>query len=281
MRTALVRTLQITLGVFAALVALLLAAVTFLGAAEAAVDESARTLPSYERVDISDLAAKEQWTDEEYELLWKQTGLGRSALDELKGQTKRILAFQDALFYRGELEHELAAFTTPHDMVKNFEAPIVPLHDGDVLVTSTCHTFGWRNGHSALVIDGASGRTLQSLAPGYNSSYGSADWFRNAANFLVLRLKEPASRGREIADWASRHLYGVEYSLLTGFFSSPKDQGNSPKTTNCSHLVWQAYKHFGYDIDSDGGIVCTSRDIANCELFEVVQVYGFDPETLW
>ena len=60
-----------------------------------------------------------------------------------------------------------------------------------------------------------------------------------------------------------------------------KDQGKSKKGTNCSHLVWQAYYNAGYDIDTDGGPVCTSRDISMSDLLEVVQVYGFDPVSLW
>ena len=61
----------------------------------------------------------------------------------------------------------------------------------------------------------------------------------------------------------------------------PQGSGRRPYATHCSHLVWQAYKHFGYDIDSDGGPLVTCNDIARSDLLEVVQVYGFDPDALW
>lgn len=282
MHRALRLTARIALGFFAVLTALVLFAAAFLGIAEAVVDESAHVLPSYPRQDIREIVAKDVWTEEDISLLYRQTGLGRSALYALKGLDDKILAFQDALFKEVEIEHVMASFTTPHDQLKDFCAPLAPLEDGDVLVSSSCHTFGWRNGHSALVVNANTRSILQSVAPGMRSTIDSASWFTYAANFMVLRLKDASKQTRyEIALWAANHLYNVDYSILTGFFSSPKDQGDEPATTHCSHLVWQAFKHFGFDIDPDGGPVCTSRDIATSPLFEVVQVYGFDPERLW
>ena len=253
--------------------------------ADAAVDASARVLPSYAREDIAQLLEQESWSESDYETLYLQTGLGRAALDEMKDDPERILTFQDALFYDGELDHEIVAFTTKRDIFadSHYTAPMVDLQDGDVLLTSTCHTFGWRNGHSAIVVDGALGSTLESVSLGIPSelrTYGS-DWFRYGTNFLVLRLKGASAEERaQIAATAAERLYKVPYSLTVGFLS-PKDQGETPRETHCSHLVWQAFYYFGYDIDSDGGPLCSTHDIAQSDLFEVVQVFGFDPVALW
>ena len=253
--------------------------------ADAAVDASARTLPSYPREDISALLTKQTWTEDDYETLYLQTGLGRSALDEMKGDDERILSFQDALFYEGELAHEIVAVTTKRDVFADasYRAPLVDLQDGDVLVTSTCHTLGWRNGHSALVVDGARGSLLESVSLGIPSTVNTfgSNWFRYGTNFLVLRLKGASAEERaEIARTARERLYDIPYSLTVGFLS-PKDQGETPQGTHCSHLVWQAFHYFGYDIDSDGGPLCSTHDIAASDLFEVVQVFGFDPVRLW
>ncbi len=275
---------QILFGSLAVLLALIAFAVAFFGIAEAVADNSARTLPGYEREDLAQTLAKEVWSEEDYDFLYHQTGLGKPALDALRAEDggKMIPVFQNALFYEGKIVHEAAAFTTPHDMLEGYTAPIAPLEDGDVIVSSSCHTFGWRNGHAAIVTNGATGTILESVAPGFNSQISSTNWFSHAANFIVLRLKDRSKEERrEIAVWASNHLRHIPYSILTGFFSSPKDQGDHPETTHCSHLVWQAFYHFGYDIDPDGGPVCTSRDIAQSEYFEVIQVFGFDPDLLW
>ena len=253
--------------------------------ADAAVDASARVLPSYAREDIAQLLEQESWSESDYETLYLQTGLGRAALDEMKDDPERILTFQDALFYDGDLAHEEVAVTTKRDIFADtrYRAPMVDLQDGDVLITSTCHSFGWRNGHAALVVNGANGSLLESVSLGIPSTitaYGS-DWFCYGTNFMVLRLKDAGEEARaEIAQTARERLYNVPYSLTVGFLS-PKDQGETPQGTHCSHLVWQAYHYFGYDIDSDGGPLCTAQDIARSDLFEVVQVFGFDPVKLW
>ena len=253
--------------------------------ADAAVDASARVLPSYAREDIAQLLEQESWSESDYETLYLQTGLGRAALDEMKDDPERILTFQDALFYDGDLAHEEVAVTTKRDIFADtrYRAPMVDLQDGDVLITSTCHSFGWRNGHAALVVNGTNGSLLESVSLGIPSTitaYGS-DWFCYGTNFMVLRLKDAGEEARaEIAQTARERLYNVPYSLTVGFLS-PKDQGETPQGTHCSHLVWQAYHYFGYDIDSDGGPLCTAQDIARSDLFEDVQVFGFDPVKLW
>ncbi len=295
MRRKLRLTVRIITGFFAALFAVILLGVTFLAIAEGVVDNSAYTPPLRPREDISALIRKAEWTEEDLDVLYHQTGLKRPALEALKQTPENILLYQEALYRDYVLEHAAAAFTTPHDQIKGYKTvengeekivfsyiPMAPLEDGDVIVTSSCHTFGWRNGHAAIVTDAAAYLTLECIGPGTNSAAGEVSWFQYAANFMVLRLKDRDAEGRkEIAQFAKSHLTDIEYSILTGFFSSPKDQELEPKTTHCSHLVWQAFKYFGYDIDPDGGPVCTTRDIATCDLFEVVQVFGFDQDKLW
>lgn len=263
---------------------LLTCAATFLLIADGAVDATARTLPSYERQDLTQTLAKDSWDEEDYTFLYLQTGLGRPALDALKGDGERILAFQDALFYDGAIEHQKVALTTKRDVFESgYTAPLAPLEEGDVLVTSTCHTYGWRNGHAAIVTEAKTGTILQSVSLGLPSTVDRAgvNWFLSGTNFLVLRLKDADAEARAaIAATAEERLCGVPYSITVGIFS-PKDQGETPQETHCSHLVWQAFKYYGYDIDADGGPVCTARDIANSPCFEVVQVFGFDPVSLW
>ena len=283
MKKILKKTGFVLLAVFMGLSMLVTLAAAFFWIADDAVDATARTLPSYAKEDIRPTLEKQTWTEEDYTFLYLQTGLGKSALDEMKGDDERILRFQEALFYEGETRHQQVAFTTRRDVFVSYTAPIVDLEEGDVLVTSTCHTFGWRNGHAAIVVNGARGDVLESVSLGTPStvSYGRSSWFRNGTNFMVLRLKGATLEERAaIAQTALERLEDITYSVTVGILS-PKDQGETPAVTHCSHLVWQAYKYAGYDIDSDGGPVCTTRDIANCGLFEVVQVFGFDPVKLW
>lgn len=278
--------IKITLAVLLALfIALAIFASVLMGLSYK-VEFSARILPSYEKEDISALLEKEEWTEKDYENLYLQTGLGKSALDELKDKPDKILEFQNAFFFEAEVEHEIAASTTLHDWAANAVFPLVPLKDGDILLSSSAHTFGWRNGHAALVVHGAEGLTLESMAPGTESTYGTAEWFQTSSNFLVLRLKEEYRKEidpAEVARDAVKKLKGVRYSVFVGFLY-PKDQcknGKKISVSHCSHIVWQAYKNFGLDIDSNGGPLVTSKDISHSPYFEVVQVNGFDPYLLW
>ena len=236
---------------------------------------SAHTIPHYAKEDISAIADKsDDWTEEEVATLYYQTGLGKSALEAMKLKevyengkfvplSQRLKPFQDALFYEGEMEHELVADVSKRDLMKNFRAPIAPvLEPGDVFVNASTHTLGFRNGHAALVLD-SYGTVLESLEFGLKSAESANGhlWFAESSNFMLLRLKGVDKEARaKIAKDAVQNLRGVRYSLAVGIFSK-KDQGINLKSTHCSHLVWQAYKNAGYDIDYNGGMVVTPQDI--------------------
>ncbi len=305
------RRAKIALSVFLAFFLLLFCFATGLMVASAVVDRSARRIPSYAREDITGLTARSEWTEEDYRTIYLQTGLGRSAADALKeaGNAADLVLYQDELFFAGEVRHEytVGTVTTLHDLLFETEldengnpakdengdeikiqhrAKLAPLEEGDVIVTSSCHTFGWRNGHAVIVTDASRCDVLESMALGMKSQItpGGATWFADAANFIVLRLKGAAREERAtIAERAKNELLDVDYSLTVGILSAKNQckNGKTAKGTNCAHLVWQAYKNCGYDIDSNGGPLCTVRDIARSDLFEVVQVYGFDPQKLW
>lgn len=286
------RTAAVLLGVLVFCGALLLS----LMIADYACEGSAHTIPSYAKEDISALADKEgDWTEEEIRTLFRQTGLGECALVEMKKQvvyennelvplSKRLQPFQDALFYEGDMEHEIVALCSRRDIMVNFYAPIAPvLQAGDVFVNSSTHTLGYRNGHASIVLD-EFGTVLESLAFGIDSAVTTSGdvWFAQSSNFILLRLKDAdkETRAAIVNEEAVNNLKGIPYSLTVGIFSK-KDQGATPKSTQCSHLVWQAYKNAGYDIDANGGMVVSPHNIARSPLFEIVQVYGFDPDKLW
>lgn len=289
------RTLAVFLGILVFLAALIISVLI----ADAVCERSAHTTPSYERIDITEVLDKqEDWTEEELRLLYRQTGLGSAALLEMRRQheeqltfedgeyrsfSEKVLPFQDALFYDGEIEHELVADVSKRDLMKDFRAPVAPVMEaGDVFINSSTHTLGFRNGHAAIVLD-EYGTVLESLELGRDSAVAMNGhrWFAESSNFILLRLKNADKAARaKIASDARENLTGIPYFIGVGVLSK-KYQGIRPKSTHCSHLVWQAFMNAGYDIDSNGGIVVTPQDIARSPYFEVIQVYGFDPEKLW
>jgi len=86
-----------------------------------------------------------------------------------------------------------------------------------------------------------------------------------------------ASTVKNIVDFAAKNLTGIPYEGFAGVLTDK----NEIKKTQCAHIVWYAFKQFGIDLDSNGGLLVTPYDICNSEHLELVQVFGFDKDKLW
>lgn len=230
-------------------------------------------LPDYPRVTLTE--------DSDYETIFLQTGLGRSAVDKLLsgGDFQTILNAQDAFFNppQADCTPLLGWFTREDRLTDGTGTPLVDLQPGDVVVTLSTHSFGWRHGHAGLVIDG--GTTLECVVLGTDSTFMNAAHWSTYSNYAVLRLKDITPElQQEIVEYGNSVLYGVPYHLTSGFIG-PKapDPDDWQFGLHCSYLVWYAWNHFGYDLDSDGGRLASTYDLLHSGLLEVVQLYGMDP----
>lgn len=239
----------------------------------------ARYAPEYPKVDISGYLKREKLTEEDYQLLYQQTGLSSLAVDALRaeGREEEMLALQERFFAEAEIccERDFLLYNEVLELEQQTE--IMPaLEDGDILITFNSHFLGWRNGHAAIVIDAAKGKTLEAISLGTESAILSVSSWEDRPSFAVLRLSGASREKRAaIADYAKGNLVKQPYRLTAGIFGE-MGKGTSAGT-NCSHLVWQAYNEFGYNLDSDGGIIVTPKDLYESSLLEVVQVYGMKP----
>ena len=236
--------------------------------------------PNYEKVDIQPILQKAERTDEDYELLYRQTGLTKLGIDGLlqKGKTDKILAIQAFFFKEQEvIVDKFAPFTYMEEI--DDRSVFADLEDGDILVSSTTSVSWWRYGHAALVVNGKDGIILESVAPGTESKISYANTFSDLRDFLILRPKADKETKAEVVKYAKSSLVGIPYSLTAGIFT-PKYTENL-KGSQCAHLVWYAYKAFGIDLDGTGGRVVKPSDMANSPNVEIVQAYGFDLDKLW
>ena len=236
----------------------------------------------------------EMLTEEsDYETFFRQTGLGRSAVDKLleAGDFEKILEVQED--FRRSVEVSctpmIGWFTREDKLVPGARSrsggteeawgpDFVDLQPGDILLTLSTHSLGWRHGHVALVIDEET--TLECAMLGTDSHFCSVQHWRECAQYIVLRVKDVSSEQRqEVADYACEELQGVPYHLSSGFIG-PKapDPDAEYFGLQCAYLAWYAWNHFGYDLDGDGGRLVSSDDLLQSELLEVVQMYGMDPE---
>ena len=155
------------------------------------------------------------------------------------------------------------------------------LEDGDILITPCSHSFGWRNGHAAIVVDAENGETLESVVLGTKSSLQSLEKWELYPCVMVFRLKGVSEEIRcEIAQNAKENLCNIDYGLEMGFLF-PAYGAEMTEKTHCAHLVWYAYRSYGYDLDADGGRIVTPKDLSESPLLEPVQVVGANPMELW
>jgi len=124
--------------------------------------------------------------------------------------------------------------------------------------------------------------TLEAISLGHDSTIRSLRSWTEWPSFVVLRLTELSKRERAVvADYAERNLKQIPYSLTAGMWDEEAEElaedlqeGEALGGTQCAHLIWYAYNHFGYDLDSNGGMLVTPKDLYESSLLEMVQVYG-------
>lgn len=263
-------------------------------------EKDAHHVPDHTYVNIEAIADKEEWSGEDYTVLSEQTGLSDAALYSLwsAGRGKEVVALQNAYFQKVNIRCEPNTVISSEEYLVDesgkisFGMPIPCVEDGDILITNCSHVLGWRNGHAGIVIDAALGLVLEAQVLGSPSVITSLTRWECYPSFVVLRLEGVCEEERaQIAAYAWKYLLGVPYRLSAGINSRLKEglegrfglgasdgdvsfEKASPEGTHCAHLIWYVYNQFGYDLDSDGGIIVTPRDIAESKLLFLVQKYG-------
>ena len=248
--------------------------------------------PDYEKTDITQILEKSELSEDDYKELFYQTGLGRTAVDDFlsdkaSGKNK-ILQFQETFFRDNNMLCEsIGIITSQESLVNEENKPIYGFEladykNGYVLVTKATHSLGWRHGHAAIVTDAENNETLEAVILGSNSMLQDVNKWRVYPSFMMLKLKDASQETLdEIAKFAKENLNDVPYGLTVGLTSKKNPAPENLRSTQCSHLVWYPFMQHEYNIDYDGSWLVTPKDIANSDLFEVVQIYGVNPEDIW
>ena len=237
--------------------------------------------PEYSKEDITSIVYKEKdkLSDEDYDTLFRQTGLTRLGIDGLidKNLRYRILEIQEQYFEEQSYAfHSFGPFTG--FMKRSSDSPRVRyavLENGDILYSASTFFSFFRLGHSSLVIDAAGAKIAQASGYGDPLKLLYTGAFFDRASFVILRVNADAETKNAVVDYAAENMLGLDYSILAGIFG--KKNKENLKSTHCSHFIWYAYDKFGVDIDSNGGKIVTPDQILRSENVSVVQVYGIDP----
>ncbi len=228
--------------------------------------------PTYKRVELTE--------NTDYETIFLQTGLGKPVAEKLinEGRFNEILSAQDLFFKNDKTEcYPLMSWLTREDRLSNELITFYDLQAGDILVTLSTHSFGWRHGHAAVVLNETD--TVESIMIGEDSSKENIRYWEDYSTVAVLRIKDKTAKERQaVADFAENSLIGKPYSLLSGFgIKKAPDVSKKGFSLHCSYLVWYAWNNFGVDLDSDGGRLASTYDILHSDKVEIVQLYGFNP----
>ncbi len=230
--------------------------------------------PDYDKINLDENSS--------FKEIFLQTGLGKTAAEKVL-ETEGLAGiknYQETFFKEREIYcKSLLGFVTKSDCLKDtVEKPtIAEIKEGDILLTLSNHTLGWRHGHAGIAVD--SRNVAESAILGSDSEVYDINTWCDYGRFAVLRLKNiTPEMQKEISNYVSDNLVGVPYKLTSGYFGDKAPEIDSKNFgVHCSYLVWYAYNHFGFDIDSDGGRLASTYDILHSPLLEVVQIYGLDP----
>lgn len=243
---------------------------------EDAVGDDAQWASVYAKI-----LANEQLTDEDYQVIFGQSGLGRPAVDSLI-EEKRTSDFE---YYRNyylrdkEFTCVRTAIFAKHEAVtdkdgkKILNPDFANIQNGDIIITLSIHSLGWRHGHAAIVTNAETGETAQAVRIFEKSDFGTVWEWNDFPLVAVLRVKDIDEKTQnEIADYVRENMIGIPYALSAGIIGG-KDTEEKLFTTHCAHFVWYAYKCFGIDLDDNGGVV-TPKELLHNDKLEIVQVYG-------
>ncbi len=236
--------------------------------------------PSYEKVDISEILDQKELTYDDYEILFKQTGLGPKAVDLLmddRQYKEKMLEYQDIYFLEEDVDCvPLLGWFTREDQKENTPA-FTSIQSGDIFVSLSTHTLGWRHGHIAIALN--ENYFLESTSLGSPSTIVHKRHLSRYSNFALLRSKdENNSIGQAVAAYAYQNLYNVPYRLFSGLFGRKYiNKDTSSFGGHCSYLVWYAFASLGIDLDSSGGSIVTPRDILKSDQLDLIQIYGINP----
>ena len=140
------------------------------------------------------------------------------------------------------------------------EHQFTDVRNGDIFISMSTHTLGWRHGHAAIVIDAERGITLEAALWGKPSEKMRMRHWSSYANAVHLRVSEEAAASALAASGIARDT-SIAASAQLGCLAA-------------AFLVWYAYKQFGLDLDADGSWLVTPRDIAKSDKLVVIEAFG-------
>lgn len=239
-----------------------------------------RFSPDYDKIDLIPFLTKSELSEDDYSVIYKQTGLTKIGVDSTlkRDGISGVLAIQDSVFCEYTVKSDVFG-PFCHYYFLDKRVPMAPLQDGDIIVSSSTEFSWWTLGHCAMVVDAEKGIIVEAVGVGDKSHHASVSTLYRRGDFMILRPNCDKETLQNVIDYIEESLVGTKYDPTIGVLSRKYDP--EIEYTQCAHIFWYAFFKFGINIDSNGGTVVTPKNIANSKHFDIVQVSGFDFNTLW
>lgn len=140
-----------------------------------------------ERKDLTSILNKEELTTEDYKIIYEQTGVTTYGVNRLMKDKEygifKLKAIQNAFLEEVEVENRLLG-PYCYYQVTNHYMEMVPLKEGDIIISNATQFLGKTFGHAGLATSPST--ILESY--GYNelSDLGIKEDFTHRASFIVL-----------------------------------------------------------------------------------------------
>ena len=189
---------------------------------------------------------------------------------------QHVWAHRNGVAENVECTKLLGWFTMEDRIPEEDGVPPTDLQPGDILVTLSTHSLGWRHGHVGFVLN--SETVLECAVLGEDSYIVEPRHWGTYSNYAILRVKDATEEERQdVAAYAEEYLCGVPYRLSAGLIGEKAPDIDAKHFgVQCAYLAWYAWNHFGYDLDGDGGRLVTTRDLLKSDKVEVVESFGMD-----
>ncbi len=221
-------------------------------------------------------------TGDDYDEIFSQSGLGKPAVDKFLSEERfyKIEEYRDYYLMDKDYYCYRKGVFACHERITDTEGEelrnpdFADLQNGDIIITLSIHSLGWRHGHATIITDADRGVGVQAVMVGEKSNNSMIWSWTKYPLVAVLRPKNVDESVRNQAgQFAEDNLKGLYYSLFGGVFTG-RDFDKIPVTTQCAHLVWYAYMANGVDIAPESGRIITPKDFLKSENLEIVQIYG-------
>ena len=149
--------------------------------------------PSYSKEDITHIIDSKNVSDTDLEFVFRQTGVSpQIARDLINSQnTDLLLKLNEKYFAEPENKRNYIFFPlTAEERNTASATELVPVKNGDILITFNTHTCDWRHGHAAIVTNAEKGEILEHKSVGNVSELGNIRQWGSYPSFVVLRYPD-------------------------------------------------------------------------------------------